>query len=160
MFKGRKITYGRTLISSPKFSIEVDRAQEGLQCLTFENGLLSDHSFRSKLGKRKVKYIQEMLTMAEPFLLLEEKLTIHFNNPTSSEPHSGRPYGKKSHWRWDDSNKNMQGKFDRYTFLTISHKRIYQECVSTKFRMTSISRKGDLLNIKIQIVPIPKNSQP
>lgn len=54
--------------------IEVDGAQEGLQCWIFENDLLSAHSFRKKLGKRKVKYVQKILIMAEPFMIIEENL--------------------------------------------------------------------------------------
>lgn len=70
-------------------SIEVDGAQECLQCWIFENNLLSDHSFKKKLGMRKVKYVQEMLTMVEPFMLLEENLATCLDNPMSSESHFG-----------------------------------------------------------------------
>lgn len=54
-----------------QFSIEVDMAQEGMQCWIFENDLLSDHPFRQKMGKRKVKYVHNMLAMVEPFMILE-----------------------------------------------------------------------------------------
>ncbi|CAI8618236.1 unnamed protein product [Vicia faba] len=42
-----------------------------------------------KTGERKVKFVHEMLTVVEPFMILEEKLTAHFDNPTSSESYSG-----------------------------------------------------------------------
>lgn len=34
-----------------------------------------------------------MLTMVEPYMILEEKLTTHFENPVSIESHSNHPTG-------------------------------------------------------------------
>lgn len=69
-------------------SIEVDKAQEGFQCWILENSLLSECPFMKNLGKMKGNSIQEMLTMDEPLMILDEKLTMHFSNPTSCEYHS------------------------------------------------------------------------
>lgn len=91
---------GKLVIIYRRFTqilIEVDGAQEGLQCWIFENDLLSAHSFRQNLGKRKVKYVQKILIMVEPFMIIEEKLTTRYDNPTSSEYHSDHPSGKESH---------------------------------------------------------------
>lgn len=40
--------------------MEVEGTKESLQCWFFENDLLRDHPFRTKLGKKKVKTTQEM----------------------------------------------------------------------------------------------------
>lgn len=43
---------------------------------------MRDHPFKHKLGKKKVKFVQKMLTMVEHYILLEEKLTVCFDNLT------------------------------------------------------------------------------
>lgn len=70
--------------------VEVDGAQEDPKCWTFENHLLSDHPFRPKLREKKVKFVQESLTMVEPFMILEAS-----------------PVRKKPHQCWDNSDRNM-----------------------------------------------------
>lgn len=50
---------------------------------------------------------QKMLTMVEPFMMLEEKLTTCFDNPVYKEPHSGHLYGEESHRCQDDFDQNM-----------------------------------------------------
>lgn len=101
--------------------------------LDIENGLLRDHPFNQKLGKRKVKFMQEMLTMVEPYVILEEKLYMRFDNPASADFHSSRPIGKESHRHWDGPNRGMLGKYNKYTPLTVSSEKIYQDCINAKF---------------------------
>lgn len=69
------------------------------------------HPFRQKLGEKKVKYIQGMLTMVEPYMILEEKITTYFDNHASIESHFNRLIGKESHWRRDDSDWGMLRKY-------------------------------------------------
>lgn len=59
--------------------------------------LLSDNPFRKKLVKRKVKFVQKMLSMAKKFMILEENFTTRFDNPASSECHSGLPLERELH---------------------------------------------------------------
>lgn len=71
--------------------------------------------------------------MTKPFIILEEILTTHFDSLVSSESHSSRLSGKQPHRYWDNSEWNIQGKYDMYTHLKVSHERIYQEFVNTEF---------------------------
>lgn len=56
-----------------------------------------------------------MLTMVEPYLILEENLTTYFENPASIESHSNCSDGKDSHWHRDDFDQGMMGKYNMYT---------------------------------------------
>lgn len=102
--------------------------------LDFLNDLLSDNPFRKKLVKRKVRFVQKMLTMAKNFMILEEIFTTQFDNPASSECHFGRPLERELHRCQDNSDRSIQGKYDRYTPPMIYNNMIYQEFVITKFR--------------------------
>lgn len=52
-----------------------------------------------------MKIVQKMLSITELYMLLEEKLSMGFDNPTSTETHSSLSARKESHLRRD--------KFDR-----------------------------------------------
>lgn len=62
----------------------------------FENCLLRDHPFWSKIGRKKFKTIDQILTMAESYIVLEEELDTRFDNPASVETYTSRPVGKES----------------------------------------------------------------
>lgn len=62
-----------------------------------------------------MKIIHELLTMVEPYMLIDEKLTMHFDNPVSSESHSNHPTGKESHRCRDESDRGIMGKYNKYT---------------------------------------------
>lgn len=111
----------------------MEGAQEGIQCWIFENGLLKDHPFRKKLWKRNVKFVLEMLTMVEPFMILEEKLTTRFNNPASTKSHLNFTTMNESHQHWDNSNRGMLGKHDKYTPLEVSCEKTYLDYINTEF---------------------------
>lgn len=68
--------------------VKVNGGKGAFLCWIFENGLLRDHSSRSKIWRKKVKTIQVMLNMEESYILLEEKLSTRFENSTSAETHS------------------------------------------------------------------------
>lgn len=63
--------------------------------------------------------------MVEPYKILEEKMTMWFDNAASNESHSSLLTGKKSHQHRDDSNGGMLGKYDIYTSLTVSRDFFY-----------------------------------
>lgn len=50
-----------------------------------------------------------MLTMFEPYMILEEKLTTRLDNPSSIEYHLSFPFGKESHRHHDDFDKRLWG---------------------------------------------------
>lgn len=56
-----------------------------------------------------------MLTMDEPYIILEEKMTKRLDNPASIDSHSSRPTETKSQLCQDDSNQGIMGNYDRYT---------------------------------------------
>lgn len=66
-----------------------------------------------------------MLTMVEPYMILEEKLSTRFDNPASTSSHSIFLVGKKSHQRLDDPNRGMIGNYNKYTPLTVSRDKIF-----------------------------------
>lgn len=86
-----------------------------------------------KAWEIKVKFVQEILAISGTVMILEEKFTTCFDNHVSSESHSGHPYGREPHRLQNDSDKNMQWKYDRYTLLMVSCERIYEEYVNIKF---------------------------
>lgn len=76
---------------------------ESLQSWIFENGLLHDNPFCTKLGKKKVKTTREMLNLDQPYITLEEKLDTYLDNPTSAtNENSKRLLGKESRKRRED----------------------------------------------------------
>lgn len=79
-----------------------------------------------------------MLTMVEPSMILEEKLSKHFGNPASIDSQSSCPFGKESHQRRDDPDPRMLGKYNKYTHLTVSCEKIYQDCINTEFQKVGI----------------------
>lgn len=93
---------------------------------------MRDHPFKKKLGKRKVQYVQEMLTMVKSYMTLEDKLTTHFetlflSNLTldarpGKNPTSIRMILIEEHW------ERMIG-----TSQTVSCEIFYQDCVNIKF---------------------------
>lgn len=78
-----------------------------------------------------VKPVQDMLTIAKPYMILEDILTNYFDNPASIGFYSSRSARKKSHRHRDDPDKVMLGKYDRYTPLEVSREKFYQDCVNT-----------------------------
>lgn len=74
--------------------IEVDIAKEGLKCWIFENDLLKDHTFKLNIGRKKVETTQEMLNLIESYMIIEEKKSTRFDNPTSTNTNFGRPTRK------------------------------------------------------------------
>lgn len=119
-------------------SIDIEGTQKGHPCWIFENGLPRDHPFRKNLGERKVKPLQEMLAMAKPFFILKEKLSMCFHNFAFTDSHSNLTVKKESHRRWDDSGREMLGKYNKYTPISVSREKIYQDCINTKFRKAGI----------------------
>ena len=87
--------------------IEVLGAEEGLKCWIFENGLLRDHPFKLKIGRKKVRTTQEMLSMARSYTILEEKLNTHFDNPVFVNTKSIHPARKESHQQNGDIDRGM-----------------------------------------------------
>lgn len=115
-------------------SIEVEGVEEGLKCQIFENGLLREYPFRLKIGMKKIQTIEEMLSMAQSYLILEEKLNTEFVNPTFVDTNSGHPFGKEFHYKNDDSKRGMQGQYDKYTLLNAYREKIYQDCAKKNSR--------------------------
>lgn len=60
--------------------VEVEGSGEDLKCWIFENDLLRDHPFRTKIWRKKVKAIHKRLTMVKSYMVLEEKLSTRFNS--------------------------------------------------------------------------------
>lgn len=71
-----------------------------------------------------------MLTMVKPYVTLEEKLTTHFDKPIFIESRYNLLTRKESHQHQDDSYRRMLVNYDKYTPLTVSHDKIYQNCVN------------------------------
>lgn len=64
-------------------------------------------------------------------MILEEKLSMHFDNTASIDSQSSCPVGKESHQRQDDPHPGMLGKYNKYTHLTVSCEKIYQDFINT-----------------------------
>lgn len=92
-----------------------------------------DHPIRSKIGRKKVNIIQEMLTTIESYMLLKKNLSTRLDNSLSVETHSSRPTGKKSYWQRDKYNRGIHGQYDKYTPLTVSQEKIYQNRAKAEF---------------------------
>lgn len=106
---------------------------ESLQCWIFEKGLIREHPFKLNIGRKKAKTIQEMLTMLEPYMLLEEKLNMHFENPALVETHSSLSAGKEFHRRQGELNHGIQERYAKYTHLTVTCEKIYQDSANNEF---------------------------
>lgn len=99
---------------------------------------MCDHHFRLKIGRNKVMNTQEMISMAQSYLILKDKLNTCFNNPACASTNSSHPTRKEScQWK-DDSNRGIQGRYEKYNTLTGSQQKIYQGCFKTKFRNNEI----------------------
>lgn len=61
------------------------------------NDLLCDYPFTLKIGSKKVKTTQDMLSMAQSYMILEEKLNIWFNNPSLVDTNYSLPSEKELH---------------------------------------------------------------
>lgn len=125
IIRGKKESLQSYIVWFMQVIVEVEGVREGLQCWIFENDLLRDHSFRLKIRRKKVKTTQEMLTMDESYMLLEEKLKMHFDILTSIETQSIHRDKKESRHYRDEFDRSMQGRYDKYTPLTISWENIY-----------------------------------
>lgn len=75
-----------------------------------------------------------MLTMANPYMILEDKLSKRFDDHASIYSHSSRLIKKKSHQYRDDNDLGMLGRYNKYTSLTVSCEKIYQDCINTNFQ--------------------------
>lgn len=125
-------------------AVEVDGTDVTLQCRIFENNLLCDHPFCTKLRKKNVKMTQEMLNLAQPYMTLEEKMTTRFDNPNSYiDASSDRPSRKESCWQKEDTDKGMYNRYKKW------HLWIFTRIRFTKNVKMLISQKSgsDLLTL-------------
>lgn len=84
----------------------------------------------------------EMLTMVEFYMVLEDKLNTRFKYPTLVEANSSRPHRKKSYQCQDECDRGMQRQYDKYIPLTVSRKKIYQDCANTEFHKGGVWYPG------------------
>lgn len=54
--------------------------------LDIKNVIIQDHPFRLKLGRKREGTMQEILSMAKSYMVLEEKLNTWLNNLISVDP--------------------------------------------------------------------------
>lgn len=78
--------------------------------MIFENVILGDHPFRLKIGREKLRNTSDMLSTAQSYLILEEKLNTRFFNPASAETNSSHLTMKEFHRRKDESDRGVQGQ--------------------------------------------------
>lgn len=64
-----------------------------------------------------------MLSMDELYMLVEEKLSMHFDNLALVETNSSRYIGKESQRCCDESHRGMHEQYDKYAPLTSLRKR-------------------------------------
>lgn len=62
--------------------------------------------------RKKVKTIQEILSMAQSYMILEDILNMCFNNPAFVGTNFIRWSGKESYWWRDDYNRSMHLWYD------------------------------------------------
>lgn len=79
-----------------------------------------------------------MLSMAKSYMTLEEKLSTHFENLVSSHTNSIHPIQKESHRKKDIFDRSLQGQYNKYTSLTVSREKIYQNYINTEFKKGGI----------------------
>lgn len=94
--QGKKESLRYYIDNFTQASNEVERTKEGLKCWIFENGLLRDHTFWMKIGRKKVRTTQEIVSMAQSYIILEEKLNMRFDNHIFVDTNFMRPTGKDS----------------------------------------------------------------
>lgn len=70
--------------------VEVEGAKEYLKYLILYNDLMRDLPL-------KVRTTQEIMNIAQPYMILEEKLNMQFDNLTSVDVNSSRPAIRDSH---------------------------------------------------------------
>lgn len=70
-----------------------------------------------------------MLTISEPYMLLEEKLITHFDNLASSESHFSCQVKKKTQQYLEDSERGML------------RNEIHQECTNTEFQKGGVQTR-------------------
>ncbi|KAL5070505.1 hypothetical protein RYX36_021392, partial [Vicia faba] len=80
IIQGKKERLWSYIDQFTQVSIKVYGVEEGLKCWIFENYLWCDHPFRLKIGRKKVRTAQEMLTIAQSNMILEENMNTHFDN--------------------------------------------------------------------------------
>lgn len=68
-----------------------------------------------------------MLIMAQSYMILEEKMNILFENPASVDANSSRPPEIDSLRRKDKFVRGMHIRYDKYTPLSVSQEKIYQD---------------------------------
>lgn len=78
-----------------------------------------------------MKITQDMLSMDQSYMILEEKLNTRFNYPASIDTSSGRPSGRKSHQQRDGCDQTVHEWYKKYTPLKVSREKIYQDCSNT-----------------------------
>lgn len=113
LFKGRKTVQSYTNWFT-QVDVELEGDEEGLKCWIFENDLLGDYPFKSKIGRKRVRTTQEMMNMVQSYMILEEKLNKWFDNPTYVDTNSSRSASKEFHLWKDES----IGKFRDDTIRT------------------------------------------
>lgn len=80
-----------------------------------------------------------MLNLAQPYIMLEEKLNTCFDNSTSAaDTSSNFPSRKESHRQKEDADRGMYGRKDKYILLNTIQNKIYRECANTEFRKAGI----------------------
>lgn len=102
-------------------AIEFEGAEGGI----IENDHLKDHPFRLKIWMKKVKTPLDMLSMAESYMIVEDKLSSRFENLVSADTNSSLLAEKESYWGKDNFGRGLQEPYDKYIPLTISWEVIY-----------------------------------
>lgn len=74
-----------------------------------------------------------MLVMAQSYMILEEKFNTQLDNPIFANTNSNHSARKESHRRKYDSDRGMQGLYEKYTSLNSSQEKIYQHCGNIEF---------------------------
>lgn len=74
-----------------------------------------------------------MRSMTKSYMILEEKLSTHFDNSASAETNFILPARKKSHQQKDKFDRSPRDRYDKFTPLTFSRDKIYLECSNIKF---------------------------
>lgn len=54
--------------------VEVEGVEKGLKCCISKNGLMKDHPFRLRTGRKKVRIAQEIMSMVDSYMILAENL--------------------------------------------------------------------------------------
>lgn len=101
--QGEKESLRSNIDRFTQIAVEVEGPKKAIQCWTFKNGLLCDHHFCTKLGKKKVKNDSGDAKLGPTIHDIGRKPNTRFDNPTSHVDVSfNLPTGKESRWKKED----------------------------------------------------------